>query len=117
MISNPVAGALSDRTTGRSGGGTRGRWAARWRVQPLVLLAGQHTIAGVITGWCLAQAGLNAMQASVTAGVPDHVPVAQRGLVSGWRAPCRSRSPRRTRGSPAPAGHRSRCGPSPGPSG
>jgi MFS family permease len=24
------------------------------------------------------------MQASVTAGVPDHVPVAQRGLVSGW---------------------------------
>ncbi len=34
MISNPVAGALPDRTTGRSGGGTRGRWAARWRVQP-----------------------------------------------------------------------------------
>ena len=24
------------------------------------------------------------MQASITAGVPDHVPVAQRGLVSGW---------------------------------
>jgi MFS family permease len=49
-----------------------------------VLLAGQHTIAGVIIGWCLAQAGLNAMQASLAAGVPDHVPVAQRGVVSGW---------------------------------
>ena len=50
----------------------------------LVLLAGQHTIAGIIIGWCLAQVGLNAMQASLTAGVPDHVPVAQRGVVSGW---------------------------------
>ncbi len=85
MISNPVAGALSDRTTSRFGrrhpwtvGGALGGAAA------LVLLAGQHTIAGVIVGWCLAQAGLNAMQASVTAGVPDRVPVAQRGTVSGW---------------------------------
>jgi hypothetical protein len=50
----------------------------------LVLLAGQHTIACVIIGWCLAQVGLNAIQASVTAGVPDHVPVAQRCVVSGW---------------------------------
>ena len=31
-----------------------------------------------------AQAGLNAMQAALTAGVPDHVPVGQRGEVSGW---------------------------------
>src|SRR6478735_830079 len=76
MISNPVAGALSDRTTSRFG--RRHPWTV------CVLLAGQSTIAGVIIAWCLAQAGLNAMQASVTAGVPDHVPVAQRGLVSGW---------------------------------
>jgi hypothetical protein len=48
------------------------------------LLAGQHTTVGVIIGWCLTQAGLNAMQASLAAGVPDHVPVAQRGAVSGW---------------------------------
>jgi MFS family permease len=50
----------------------------------LAFLAGQHVIAGVIVGWCLAQAGLNAMQASLTACVPDHVPVAQRGAVSAW---------------------------------
>ena len=85
MISNPVAGALSDRTISRFG--RRHPWTvcgALAGAAALVLLAGQHAIAGVIIAWCLAQAGLNAMQASVTAGVPDHVPVAQRGLVSGW---------------------------------
>jgi MFS family permease len=85
MISNPVAGALSDRTTSRFG--RRHPWTvcgALAGAAALVLLAGQQTIAGLIIGWCLAQAGLNAMQAAVTAGVPDHVPVAQRGLVSGW---------------------------------
>lgn len=85
MISNPVAGALSDRTTSRFG--RRHPWTvcgALAGAAALVLLAGQHTIADVIIGWCLAQAGLNAMQASLTAGVPDHVPVAQRGVVSGW---------------------------------
>jgi MFS family permease len=85
MICNPVAGALSDRTTGRFG--RRHPWTvcgALAAAGALVLLAGQHTIAGVIIGWCLAQAGLNAMQASLAAGVPDHVPVSQRGAVSGW---------------------------------
>ncbi len=85
MISNPVAGALSDRTTSRFG--RRHPWTvcgALAGAAALVLLAGQSTIVGVIIAWCLVQAGLNAMQASVTAGVPDHVPVAQRGLVSGW---------------------------------
>ncbi len=85
MISNPVAGALSDRTTVRFG--RRHPWTvcgALAGAAALVFLAGQHTIAGVIVGWCLAQASLNAMQASVTAGVPDHVPVSQRGAVSGW---------------------------------
>mgnify|MGYP003694716729 CR=1 FL=1 len=61
------------------------RCAARWRAPPRwSCWLSQSTIAGVIIAWCLAQAGLNAMQASVTAGVPDHVPVAQRGPVSGW---------------------------------
>ncbi len=85
MISNPVAGALSDRTTSRFGRRHRWRvWGALAGAAALVRLAGQQTIAGLIIGWCLAQACLNAMQASLTAGVPDHVPVAQRGLVSGW---------------------------------
>src|SRR6516162_1548734 len=73
MVANPVAGALSDRTASRFG--RRRPWivsGALAGAAALALLAGQHTIAGVIAGWCLAQAGLNAMQASVTACVPDH---------------------------------------------
>jgi MFS family permease len=85
MVFNPLAGALSDRTAGRFGrrhpwtllGGLAGGLA-------LVFLAFQGTVVGVAIGWCLAQAGLNAMQAALTAGVPDHVPVRQRGEVSGW---------------------------------
>jgi MFS family permease len=83
MISNPVAGALSDRTTGRLG--RRRPWiigGALAGALALALPTGQHTIAGVIIGWCLAQAALNSMQASLTAAVPDQVPVPQRGVVS-----------------------------------
>ncbi|HTX26674.1 MAG TPA: MFS transporter [Streptosporangiaceae bacterium] len=85
LVANPVSGALSDRTTGRFG--RRHPWTAGGALvggTALVLLAGQHTIGGVIISWSLAQAGLNAMQASIAAGVPDHVPVSQRGAVSGW---------------------------------
>jgi MFS family permease len=76
MIANPVAGALSDRTASRFG--RRRPWLVGGA------LAGGAALAGVIAGWCLAQAGLNALQASLSAAVPDHVPVAQRGVVSGW---------------------------------
>ncbi|MER6831495.1 MFS transporter [Streptosporangium sp. NPDC000563] len=85
MLFNPVAGALSDRTAGRFG--RRHPWSlggALAGAGALVLLAGQGSILGVTAGWCLAQAGLNAMQAALGAGVPDHVPVGQRGEVSGW---------------------------------
>ncbi|MGJ6964675.1 MFS transporter [Streptosporangium sp. G11] len=85
MLLNPVAGALSDRTAGRFG--RRHPWSlggALVGAGALVLLAGQGSILGVAAGWCLAQAGLNAMQAALSAGVPDHVPVGQRGEVSGW---------------------------------
>jgi len=85
MVANPVAGALSDRTVSRFG--RRRPWIAGGALAgaaALVLLAGQHALAGVILGWCLAQASLNAMQASLSAAIPDQVPVAQRGTVSGW---------------------------------
>jgi MFS family permease len=85
MIASPVAGALSDRTASRFG--RRHPWTicgALVGAAALFLLTDQHTIAGVIFGWCLAQGGMNSMQASLNAAVPDHVPVSQRGLVSGW---------------------------------
>ncbi|GAA1275416.1 MFS transporter [Sphaerisporangium rubeum] len=85
MVFNPVAGALSDRTTGRFG--RRHPWTlagAFAGAAGLAFLAFQGSVWGVAVGWCVTQAGLNALQASVTAGVPDHVPVSQRGAVSGW---------------------------------
>jgi MFS family permease len=109
VVANPLAGALSDRTTARrrrsrpgrrrflSGRGfLSGRRFLRGRRHPwtlggalagaaaLVLLANQHTIVGVALAWVAAQVCFNAMLASLTAAVPDRVPVAQRGAVSGW---------------------------------
>ncbi|MFL6127716.1 MAG: MFS transporter [Mycobacteriales bacterium] len=85
VLVTPLAGALSDRTTSRWGrrlpwlvGGTLPAAAA------LAVLSRQSTVAGVLIGWCLAQASLNAAYAGLTAEVPDHVPVRQRGVVSGW---------------------------------
>jgi MFS family permease len=85
VVATPLAGALSDRTTSRFGrrlpwliGGTLLGAVA------LAVLSRQSTVAGVLVGWCLAQACLNAAYAGLTAEVPDHVPVAQRGTVSGW---------------------------------
>lgn len=85
VLVTPLAGALSDRTTSRWGrrlpwlvGGTLLAAAA------LAVLSRQSTVGGVLVGWCLAQACLNAAYAGLTAEVPDHVPVRQRGVVSGW---------------------------------
>jgi MFS family permease len=90
VIANPLAGALSDRTApriGRSALGRRHAWTlggALLGAAALILLSRQHTIAGVALAWVLAQTGLNAMLAALTAAVPDRVPVAQRGEISGW---------------------------------
>ncbi|MGK5672952.1 MFS transporter [Micromonospora sp. URMC 106] len=90
VLANPLAGALSDRTCPRLGGREFGRrhvWTAGGAVlgaAALVLLAQQRSVAGVALGWVAAQVCFNAMLASLTAAVPDRVPVAQRGGVSGW---------------------------------
>ncbi|MBO4210557.1 MFS transporter [Micromonospora echinofusca] len=90
VLANPLAGALSDRTVLRLAGRSFGRrhvWTVGGAVLgalALVLLARQQTIAGVAVGWVAAQICFNTMLASLTAAVPDRVPVAQRGAVSGW---------------------------------
>ncbi|MEV0216815.1 MFS transporter [Micromonospora sp. NPDC050695] len=90
VLANPLAGALSDRTCLRILGREFGRrhvWTAGGAVlgaAALVLLAQQRTIAGVALGWVAAQVCFNAMLASLTAAIPDRVPVPQRGGVSGW---------------------------------
>jgi MFS family permease len=90
IVANPVAGALSDRTCLRIGSWELGRrhvWTLSGTVLgavALVLLAQQRTILGVAVGWVAAQICFNAMLATLTAAVPDRVPVDQRGGVSGW---------------------------------
>ena len=85
VVATPLAGALSDRTTSRFG--RRLPWLVGGTLLgavTLAVLSRQSTVAGVLVGWCLAQACLNAAYAGLTAEVPDHVPVVQRGTVSGW---------------------------------
>jgi hypothetical protein len=85
VLVGPLAGALSDATASRFG--RRRPWIAGGALlgcAGMALLSGQHSLVGVTLGWCVAQAGLNAMQAGLSAAVPDRVPVRQRGLVSGW---------------------------------
>lgn len=85
LIVNPLAGALSDRTSSRFG--RRHPWSlvgALLGAAGLAFLSGQTSLTGVIIGWCLAQTGLNLLQAAITAAIPDHVPVRQRATVSGW---------------------------------
>ncbi|MEV1330660.1 MFS transporter [Micromonospora costi] len=90
VLANPLAGALSDRTVLRVANRHLGRrhvWTATGAVVgafALVVLARQDTVAGVALAWVAAQVCFNAMLASLTAAVPDRVPVAQRGGVSGW---------------------------------
>lgn len=87
VVSNPLFGAISDRTTSRFGrrvpwvvlGGLTGALA-------LLVLAAAESVVLMVVGWCLAQAGLNAMLAAITATIPDQVPVEQRGVVGGWVA-------------------------------
>ena len=89
MVSNPVFGRLSDRTTSRLG--MRRPWM-------LIGLAGGAVgtmtvalapdIGVVLVGWCVTQVFLNAVLAAQTAVLPDQVPTSQRGVVSGVLGVC-----------------------------
>jgi MFS family permease len=90
-LATPVVGALSDRTAhGRRIGrfsGRRHRWTLVMVVLAaicLVLLAKQATVLGVTLLWFLFCAFQNGEFATLSAAVPDHVPVRQRATVSGW---------------------------------
>ena len=91
VVATPLAGALSDRTTHAYGfGPLRGR-RHRWTLAMALLgaicmlvLAHQRTTAGVALLWVLFSAFQNGEYASLSAAMPDHVPVRQRATVAGW---------------------------------
>lgn len=87
LIAYPLAGALSDRTTGRFG--RRKPWVLGGAVLfavSLVLLSVQSTMIGVGVFWSLVIIGFCVLTAALTATISDQVPVGQRGVVSGWIA-------------------------------
>lgn len=84
LIANPLAGRLSDRTTSR--------WGMRrpWILGGAIVGVGGFMLIGVATSvwvvliaWCLVQAAMNAVLAAANATLPDQVPAAGRGKVSG----------------------------------
>jgi MFS family permease len=54
----------------------------------ILVVALAPSIAVVLVGWCIAQAFLNALLAALVAVLPDQVPAAQRGAVSGVLGVC-----------------------------
>ncbi|MGW5645260.1 MFS transporter [Saccharopolyspora sp. NPDC003752] len=84
VVVNPLAGMLSDRTTSRFG--RRHPWTlggALVGAAGLAVLAAAGDVVTMTIGWCLVQAGLNAMLASLASALPDRVPVPQRARIGG----------------------------------
>ncbi len=91
LLATPIAGALSDRTShSRALGHLRGR-RHRWTLgfallgaASLALIGLQSKVIWVGVLWVLFSAFQNGEFASLSAAVPDHVPVTQRATVAGW---------------------------------
>jgi MFS family permease len=82
LIANPVVGALSDRTTARRG--RRHPWTlggALVAAAGIGIVAASPDVAVMAVGWFIAELGLGAMLATLTAALPDRVPVRQRGTL------------------------------------
>lgn len=84
LVANPLAGALSDRTTSPFG-----------RRRPWIFIGGVMAAVGLLfmwrasnlpllfIGWCSVELFSNCALAALTATIPDQVPENQRGTVSG----------------------------------
>jgi MFS family permease len=84
LLANPVVGTLSDRTTSRRG--RRHPWTVAGALvgaAGLVILAAAPDIGVMVLGWCVAQAGLGGMLATLTSALADRVPARQRGTLGG----------------------------------
>ena len=82
LIANPVVGALSDRTTHARG--RRHPWTLGCSLVAaagLGIVAASPSVAVMAGGWFIAELGLGGMLATLTAALPDRVPVGQRGTL------------------------------------
>jgi MFS family permease len=89
LFANPFFGRMSDRTSSRLG--MRRPWMVIGELGGslgILIVAVAPTVAVVLVGWCVAQLFFNALLAAMVAVLPDQVPVAQRGQVSGILGVC-----------------------------
>ena len=84
LLALPLAGALCDHT--RSRFGRRRTWMAAGVVVLALSLAAtgfMHSWIGIMAGWAFASLGFSMASAGLFAAVADHVPMSQRGIISG----------------------------------
>src|SRR5580693_7231219 len=89
VVANPLFGKMSDRTASRLG--MRRPWMVIGLVGGslgILVVALAPSIPVVLAGWCIAQLFFNALLAAMAAVLPDQVPFAQRGQVSGVLGVC-----------------------------
>lgn len=82
IIATPIAGRLSDRTTGRFG--MRRPWllgAVVVGFVGLIIEATTNSYGGLVFGGAIAQAGFGASVSIILALLPDHIPLKRRGVV------------------------------------
>ncbi|HEY6924086.1 MAG TPA: MFS transporter, partial [Steroidobacteraceae bacterium] len=89
LVSNPIFGALSDRTRSRFGRrkpylviGAIGGFAA------LAFISVAGSLRSIMVGWCLAQLAYNAVLSALVAIVADRIPASRRGTVVGILGMC-----------------------------
>ena len=85
VITNPIAGALSDRTTSRLG--RRRPWfiaGTLLSIATLALMANASSFLALVLCWAIFHVAANAILAALSAVVPDQVPVRQRATVSAF---------------------------------
>src|SRR3989440_12157344 len=85
VITNPIAGALSDRTTSRLG--RRRPWflaGSLLSVVTLAFMANSASFVALVVWWAIFHIAANAVLAGLSAFDPDQVPVRQRATVSAF---------------------------------
>ena len=85
LITNPIAGALSDRTTSRLG--RRRPWLIGGTILSaitLALMANATSFSMLVLWWAMFHVAANALLAALSAVIPDQVPVRQRAKVSSF---------------------------------
>lgn len=85
LITNPIAGALSDRTTSRLG--RRRPWLIGGTILSaitLALMANATSFIMLVLWWAMFHVAANALLAALSAVIPDQVPVRQRARVSSF---------------------------------